>query len=652
MTDEIKVDTEYGVDQVDSLEGLEAVQKRPGMYIGSTSQRGINHLIFETIDNSVDEFVAGYGDEIYLQVSKGGKIRVEDHGRGMPVGPHPKLKNSDGTPIDTLTALLTKLHTGGKFGNGGYKVSGGLHGIGVKAVNALSETFFVISKRESKIRGQKFSHGKPITEVLEISDCNANDTGTIIEYIPSKLTFKQTIEPSDAVIQSRLDEIVSLNGGLKIHYKNEINNIDKVFYQKDGIKGYTKRMVEDKPLLFEDVIYISDKYKISEDKIIIVEIAFIYDNDDKPHETFKCFANNINTYEGGYHLQGFRDAYKKCMNEYITKNNICKDNVELRYLMDGIYAIISIKIPEAEFEGQTKTKLGNEEAETAVEAIIEKNFPDIIKNRSKDIELIVERAIKVKQAEEAARKARQLARASSKLKKDALPGKLRDCENVDGTGYSEIILCEGDSAGGCVTQGRNRKFQAVLPLKGKVLNTEKSDLEKMLKSEAIRDITVAIGTGIGAKFNIKDVRYDKIIIMTDADDDGMHIRTLLLTYIYKYMRPLLEKGYVYSAKPPLFRVILKNKDYKYVLTDNDLKDYKKANGNKIVDVQRFKGLGEMNPEELKETVLDPTKRILERITLNDAIEASKTFEMLMGKDVASRRIFIEENAHLVSLDLL
>lgn len=649
MSDETKVTAVYGVDQVDSLEGLEAVRKRPGMYIGSTSQRGVTQLIWEILDNSVDENVAGYGDEILIHIMEGGKVRIEDHGRGMPVGLHQKWKNVDGTPMNALTGLLTKLHAGGKFGNGGYKVSGGLHGVGAKCTNALSQSFFVIVKKGTgDIWGQKFSKGECITEVMHLGNCDPKDTGTIIEYIPDPEIFKQTIEPSDAAIQSRLDEIASLNAGLTIKYKNDITGTDKVYLQTDGLKGYTKRMAKDKTLLFEEPFYAKGNYNLSDDKIIIVEVSFIFDDEDKPHETFKSFANNINTIEGGYHLQGFRDAFKKEMNDYIMKNNLSKTPVELRYLMDGIYAMVSVKVPEAEFEGQTKSKLGNEEAEYAVEKVMEDAFKIFAKKRLDDLKAMADRAIRVKIAEEAARKARQSARTANKVTKTALPGKLTDCGNRNG--YTEIIICEGDSAGGAVKQGRFAKFQAVLPLRGKVLNTEKSDFERMLKSEAITNIIASIGTGLGNKFDIKKARYDKIIIMTDADDDGCHIRTLILTLFYNYMRPLLEEGYVYASKPPLYRVVLKNKTYKYIATDSELKEFKKQNGSKIDGVQRFKGLGEMKYQQLKETVLDPKNRTLEKITLREGEDASETFDLLMGKNAAKRREFIEENAHLVNLN--
>lgn len=585
--DSIRVENEYGVDQIDSLDGLEAVRKRPGMYIGSTSQRGVTHLVFETIDNSIDEFVAGYGTEIYLTIEKNGKVIVKDSGRGIPVGPHSRWKKSDGTPLNTLTGVLTKLHAGGKFNKAGsgYSQSSGLHGVGVKAVNALSEYFVATVKRNGKIYQQKFSEGNPTTDVTIIGD--TNETGTTIEYLPDKKIFKQTLEPSEATLISRLEEIVALNKGLKFIYNNEITGTQKEFYSEEGIISYVKQMTEDKKLLFNDVFYFRDKILINNSIEFIGEVSFIYDDEEKPHETFKSFANNINTYEGGYHLQGFRNGFKNWINDYGIKNGLIKNDIELRYLMDGIYAVISVKLPEIEFEGQTKTKLGNEEAQEAVSLIVKSMFDKFIHTRKTDVENIIMRASKVKEAEEAARKARQNARAANKVTKEALPGKLQDCGNKNG--YRELIVCEGDSASGSIKQGRFSKFQAVLPLRGKVLNTEKSDFDKMLKSEAIRNIMAAIGTGFGAKFDLKKARYDKIIIMTDADDDGSHITTLILTLFYNYMRPLLEEGYVYLSKPPLYRVLLKDKTYKYVATDGDLKEFKRSHGNKMVNVQRFKG---------------------------------------------------------------
>ena len=996
-----KVNTEYSVNQISSLSGLSAIQKRPGMYIGTTSQMGLNVLVREIWDNSVDEYTAGFGNEIDIEIFEGGRVRVIDHGRGIPVGPHPEWKKPDGTPLDTLTGILTILHAGGKFGEegSGYKSSAGLHGIGSKCANALSKELIATVKRDGKIYQQTFNYGNPITEVEIIGTCDKDDTGTTIEYEPDPNIFKQTVLPNCNALQGKIDEVTSLNGGLIIKYKNHNTNVEKTFHHPDGIKSYVRDLVKDKKKLFNESLSCSRMVKV-DDKYINVEISFIYDDEDKPSETFKTFANNVNTTEGGYHLTGFRDSFKKCMNEFIIKNNLSKNEVELRYLLDGICCIISVRVPEAEFEGQTKNKLGNIEAKTATANVVEIMFKELYKERFEDFKLIADRAIKVKIAEEAARKARQNARAANKVAKTALPGKLADCSNRNG--YTELYLVEGDSAAGCHTydtkvkladgrnleigkiveefnngkknyvyscdengritiqpivdafitkkntqvirltldngeqikctpehpymlrngeykeaqyltkedslmpiyvnysnhpfmnnfninkdeqkyefikmnddnkwyathrvvaeqyhgikpnnmhthhkdinslnnipenliymdatehlqmhadirkndenyiklvsentkkqwqnedfrrqasersrqqmlnggglvgchrrklendpeyfernwkklhgekqskkrkeslkkyyneheevreklsqqakeqwnneelrkwraektreqmndlifrekrrknmmqnrinkalnivnsmindeiefnkdnyeeirrqksgykfiaswklllekygnvnniieeaktfnhkvvkiewleekedvyditvppyanfalsagifvhnsakMGRFSKFQAILPLRGKVLNVEKVEMSRVLESDAIKSIIAAIGTGIGAKFDIKKSRYDKILLMTDADVDGSHIRILLLTFFYNYMRPLLEEGYIYCTQPPLFRVEFTNKKYQYVKDDEELKEVKKKYGKKIADVQRFKG---------------------------------------------------------------
>ena len=583
-----KVNTEYSVNQISSLSGLSAIQKRPGMYIGTTSQMGLNVLVREIWDNSVDEYTAGFGNEIDIEIFEGGRVRVIDHGRGIPVGPHPEWKKPDGTPLDTLTGILTILHAGGKFGEegSGYKSSAGLHGIGSKCANALSKELIATVKRDGKIYQQTFNYGNPITEVEIIGTCDKDDTGTTIEYEPDPNIFKQTVLPNCNALQGKIDEVTSLNGGLIIKYKNHNTNVEKTFHHPDGIKSYVRDLVKDKKKLFNESLSCSRMVKV-DDKYINVEISFIYDDEDKPSETFKTFANNVNTTEGGYHLTGFRDSFKKCMNEFIIKNNLSKNEVELRYLLDGICCIISVRVPEAEFEGQTKNKLGNIEAKTATANVVEIMFKELYKERFEDFKLIADRAIKVKIAEEAARKARQNARAANKVAKTALPGKLADCSNRNG--YTELYLVEGDSAAGSAKMGRFSKFQAILPLRGKVLNVEKVEMSRVLESDAIKSIIAAIGTGIGAKFDIKKSRYDKILLMTDADVDGSHIRILLLTFFYNYMRPLLEEGYIYCTQPPLFRVEFTNKKYQYVKDDEELKEIKKKYGKKIADVQRFKG---------------------------------------------------------------
>lgn len=621
------------------------------MYIGTTSQMGLNVLVREIWDNSIDEYTAGFGDTIDIEIFKNGRVKVIDHGRGIPVGPHPEWKKPDGTPLDTLTGILTILHAGGKFGEEGsaYKSAAGLHGVGSKCANALSKEFIATVKRDGKIYQQKFKYGDPVTDVEVIGSCDINDTGTTIEYEPDPNIFKQTVLPNCNALQNKIDEVTSLNGGLTIKYKNNNTNVEKVFHHPDGINSYVKTIIGEKKKLFEEPFYYSEMVKV-DNKCINVEFSFIYDDEDKPAEVFKTFANNVNTTEGGYHLMGFRDSYKKCMNDFIIKNNLSKTDVELRYLLDGIYCIISVRVPEAEFEGQTKNKLGNIEAKAAVVIAVEKMFEKLSDSRSEDIKLIADRAIKVKIAEEAARKARQNARAANKASKMALPGKLIDCSNK--TGYRELFLVEGDSAGGSAKMGRFHKFQAILPLRGKVLNVEKVDISRVLNSDSIKGIISAIGTGIGTNFNIKKARYDKILIMSDADVDGSHIRILLLTFFYNYMRPLIEAGMVYSTQPPLFKVILKDKSFIYLKDDEALAIYKKKNGKKIDDIQRFKGLGEMDPPELRETVLSLENRTVKQITIQDAKEASETFKLFMSKDVAPRRQFIEEHAHLVDLTLL
>lgn len=529
--------------------------------------------------------------------------------------------------------------------------SGGLHGIGTKAVNALSEWFIVTVKRDGNVYTQKFERGNPVTNVEIIGKCDLKDTGTLIQYKLDPEIFKITMEPNCKDLQSRFNELASLNAGMKIVYKNEITKVEKEFHYEDGLKGYVKRMVEEKNKLFDEPFYIKGDYEIpnSNGKIIIVEASFIYDDEEKPSETIKTFANNINTYEGGFHLQGFRNEYRKQMNDLAINNKWSNSQIELKYLLDGIHAVISVKVPECEFEGQTKTKLGNSEAQDAVEFVIREQFKSLIKDKKlfPILETIITRASKVKEAEEAARKARASARKVNKTSKMGLPGKLADCGNKNG--YTELFVVEGDSAAGSAKSGRYREFQAILPLRGKILNTEKADFEKMMKSDAIKNIIAAMGAGFGKNFDVKKARYDKLILMTDADVDGAHITILLLTLIYNYMRPLLENEMVYLTMPPLYKVV-RNKQTTYLRDDHELKVYKQKYGNNI-EVGRFKGLGEMGYTQLKETTMDPKTRTLKKVTLDDVEKIMQSINTCMGTDVEARREFIEANAHKVHLDI-
>jgi DNA gyrase subunit B len=527
--------------------------------------------------------------------------------------------------------------------------SSGLHGVGVTCVNALADNFEVVVKRNGAIYKQTFSRGVPTSDVEQIG--KTTETGTEIKYHPDKSIFKITLNPSEHV-NNRLKELASLNPGIKIRYINDVDKTDTVYHFEDGITGYTMKMIEGKIKLYDNPFSFFGQYELPNGQLILCDIAFIHDDEAEPNTKIKSFANNVNTYEGGFHLQGFKNAYKDIINQYGIDKKLIKDPIEMKYLMDGMYCTISIKIPEAEFEGQTKTKLGNKEAQEAVEKIMHDFFDKEIKNKKLyDVfDSIINRASKVKEAEEAARKARSISRQTKKASKVALPGKLAECSNKNG--YRELFLTEGDSAGGSAKEGRDRTYQSILPLRGKILNVNKADIGKILNSDTVKSIVASIGGGVGKTFSVDDVRYDKIIIMADADVDGNHIRSLILTLFYYYLPGLIESGRVYSAQPPLYRIIKSDNSSVYLLDDSELREYRQKHAKDKYTLNRFKGLGEMNPEQLGETTLDPKTRTLKRINLDEAKEVADTFEVLMGKNVLPRRQFIESNSDKIDIDNL
>ena len=584
---------EYGVNSIKVLEGLDAVRERPGMYIGSTGPAGIAQLIYEAVDNSIDEYTAGFGNEINVYVQKDGTVTVSDHGRGIPTGPHPTAKDKNGNPIDTLTLVLTTLHAGGKFksDNDGYTIpTAGMHGVGISCCQALSDYFEAIVKRDGKIYKQTFSQGNPTSPVEVIG--NTDETGTTVTYHPDKQIFKNTFRPP-ADVKNRFIELTSLNGGLKIVYKNDIDNFEETFFYEDGIIGYTDKMIGEHKRLFDKPVAISGECIVDKNKKFKADIVFIYDDEVESNTRIHSFANNISTIFGGYHVNGFKNALKDILNNYGLKNKLIKTPLEMKYYTDGLYATISVKVPNAEFEGQTKQKLGNEEATGWTYDIIKQYFDDNVKNTELNniLEDIVVRSIKIKEAEEAAKKARMEKRASNKVARQALPVQLADCINAGTNEYSEIILCEGNSATGAAKSGRvSTEFQAILGLRGKVLNVEKSSFEQLMNSPAIQRIIISFGTGFGKNFDIDKLRYKKIIIMTDADVDGLHIRALLITLFYRYMRPLIAEGYVYAAVPPLYRVIYNKSQSEYLKDDKALQNWKTTHSNITnYDIQRFKG---------------------------------------------------------------
>lgn len=631
---------EYGADQIQVLEGLEAVRKRPGMYIGSTGPRGLHHLVYEVVDNSIDEALAGNCSEIYISINPDGSVTVKDDGRGIPVEVHPK------TGLSTLETVLTVLHAGGKFGGGGYKVSGGLHGVGVSVVNALSDWLIAEVSRDGKVYRQEYKRGVP-TSKLEVVSESSKKSGTSITFMPDASIFDE-IEFKYETLEYRFRELSFLNKVIKIEFedKREGQEKSKTFHYTGGLIEYIKYLNRTKTPIHDQIIYVD---KIAND--CTIELALQYT--DAYTENIYSFANNINTHEGGVHLSGFKAALTKCVNDYARRNNILKEkdpNLSGEDIREGLTAIVSVKLPDPQFEGQTKTKLGNTFMRGLVDSIANEEIGAFLEENPSVAKLVIEKCLRAQRAREAAKKARDLTRRKNALEFTSLPGKLADCSEKSPE-KSEIFLVEGDSAGGSAKSGRDRNIQAILPLRGKILNVEKSRLDKILSSDEIKNMITAFGCGIGDDFDPEKLRYHKIVIMTDADVDGAHIRTLLLTFFFRYMRPLIEGGYVYAAQPPLFKVKKGKKEY-YAFSDNELSKLLDEVGRQGADVSRYKGLGEMNAEQLWETTMDPESRTLLQVTIDDAIMADEIFSMLMGDKVAPRRDFIEANAkYVTNLDI-
>lgn len=632
------VEGDYGANQIQILEGLEAVRKRPGMYIGSTSARGLHHLVYEVVDNSIDEALAGYCTHIEVTIHKDNSITVTDNGRGIPVDMH-----ESGKPA--VEVVLTVLHAGGKFGGSGYKVSGGLHGVGVSVVNALSTNMEVKVKRDGKIHEITFEKGVT-KEPLKVVG-QTDETGTLVHFVPDAEIFDETVYDYDT-LRHRLRELSFLNRGITIILTDERPEEvrQETFYFEGGISSFVEHLNRNKEVINPEPVYFNGTKDTT-----VVEIALQYNTSYS--ENIYSFVNNINTEEGGTHLAGFKSALTRAANDFARRQGIIKnneDNLVGEDIREGLTCVISIKLREPQFEGQTKTKLGNSEVRGIVDSIVSEGLSEYFEENPVISKKIIEKSIMASRAREAARKARELTRRKNALEVSSLPGKLADC-SVKDPEQAEIYLVEGDSAGGSAKQGRDRRFQAILPLRGKILNVEKARLDKILNNEEIRTMITAFGSGIGSEFDITKRRYGKIIIMTDADVDGAHIRTLLLTFFYRYMRPLIENGHVYIAQPPLYQ-IRKGRSHWYTYSDEELAQKLDEIGRDGITVQRYKGLGEMDPEQLWETTMDPEKRTVLQVHLREAEEADSIFTILMGDKVEPRRRFIEEHANLVrNLDL-
>lgn len=631
------MENQYDASQIQVLEGLEPVRKRPGMYIGSTDTRGLHHLVYEVVDNSVDEAMAGACDLICVTICNDGSVSIEDNGRGIPVEIHPKVGKS------TLEVALTMLHAGGKFGGNGYKVSGGLHGVGVSVVNALSKKLIATIKREGRVYTMSFCRGEA-TGALEITD-STDETGTKIQFWPDEEIF-ETLEFEFDTLKTRLRELAFLNKGVRIKLRDERIDKESDYCFEGGIVQFVKYLNKNKTMLHDEPIYFC-----TEKDMTIVEIAMQYN--DSYNENICTFANNIPTHEGGTHLMGFKSGLTRVMNDYAKRFGLIKEKEESlsgEDIREGLSAVISVKLSEPQFEGQTKTKLGNSEIRTLVDGALAEELKAFLEENPAIAREILGKCLVAQHAREAARKARELTRRKSVLESASLPGKLADCSERDAD-KCEIFIVEGDSAGGSAKQGRDRRFQAILPLRGKILNVEKTRQDKAFANAEIRAMATAFGAGIGEEFDVEKLRYNKIICMTDADVDGSHIRILMLTFFYRYMKELIEAGHVYIAQPPLYK-ISKNKTEKYVYSDDALEKYLAEIGKDGITIQRYKGLGEMNPEQLWETTMDPENRTLLQVSVENAIEAEEIFTILMGDEVEPRREFIEQNAKLVAnLDL-
>lgn len=640
----VPIEDTYDENQIQVLEGLEAVRKRPGMYIGSTSSRGLHHLVYEIVDNSIDEALAGFCSKILVEIEEDNSITVTDNGRGIPTGIHPKMG------ISTVEVVFTQLHAGGKFGGGGYKVSGGLHGVGASVVNALSEYLEVEIKNGEHIFYQKYERGQGVGSLKQIGE--TTETGTKVHFKPDGEIFKEGLVYDYDVLRRRLREQAFLNAGINITLIDKRTDApeDKKMVElkyDGGIREFVEYLNRNKEVIHEDVIYVNAVREDSE-----AEVAMQYN--DGYNEMIMSFANNINTTEGGTHETGFKSALTKVINDYARKTGMLKEadaNLKGEDCREGLSCVISVKVTEAQFEGQTKTKLGNSEIRTIVEKMVNEKLGEFFEENPTIAKIVVDKAMTASRAREAAKRARESTRRKSALESSSLPGKLADCSDRDNT-YTEIYIVEGDSAGGSAKQGRDRRFQAILPLWGKMLNVEKARIDKIYGNDKLTPVITALGAGIGDEFDLSKLRYGKVVIMADADVDGAHIRTLLLTFFFRYMRPLIEDGHVYIAQPPLYK-ISRGKIEKYAYTDQELQEILTELGDgRAPSVQRYKGLGEMNPSQLWDTTMNPDTRIMLRVDLEDAQQADETFTILMGDKVEPRRKFIEERGtSVINLDI-